>query len=335
MRRITLDKLMFWSLTLAAYFLLIYVWVVPQGLGADSGKLYPENHEIDRMLRKVASDHPDWARFEPVGRSYLGREINMLTLGYQHPQASRPQIPILINSAHHGDEKISVKVVLGLIDFIRKSYAHPGVQSLLKDFCFYLVPLVNPDGYSQGTRANAQGIDINRDYFGADGLSEKKELRFETPEARHLNRLMARLSLAGALALHSGAEAIYWPLGESPNPPRDGDVFKKISGIMAESMGLTRVMQSFFDYPTQGEFIDYAYKRFGVLGVTLEVSNFHQPEWSEVDPIIFRSIKGILVYAKALAEHRLGQRGQAQPVPQRQFQVSTLTDLVLPKSPKS
>jgi predicted deacylase len=255
----------------------------------------------------------------------------MLTLGYQGTKVHRQGIPILINSAHHGDEKISVKVVLGLIDFIEKSRSHPGVQSLLNDFCFYLVPLVNPDGYAQGTRANAQGIDINRDYFGADQLNETAHQRFETPEARHLNRLMSRLDLAGALALHSGAEAIYWPLGESPYPPRDEDVFKKISSFMAHSMGLKRVMQSYFDYPTQGEFIDYAYKRFGVLGVTLEVSYHHQPAWNDVDPIVYRSIKGILVYAKALAEHRLSRREGIQP----QLQVSGLTDLVLPHTPKS
>lgn len=310
------------SLSFAGFVLLTTCGSLEQGAAAsDAGHHdhgYPDPDAINLLLKKVSSAHPHWMQLERVGKSYLGRDINMISMGLSPGKGYKNVIPILINSAHHGDEKITVQVVLGLIDFMKESYSHPEIQKLLKEFRFYLIPLVNPDGYAQNSRFNAQGIDINRDYQGVASPQNQKLIqptghnRFQSPEAQLMDRVMSRLPLAGAVALHSGAEAVYWPLGESPSPPRDHESFRKIAVGMAQTMGVRRAMQSYFDYPTQGEFIDHAYKRFGVLGLTLEVSYHHQPPQREISPIVYRSIRGLLAYAQGLATNQKGLESQPQ-----------------------
>lgn len=66
---------------------------------------------------------------------------------------------ILLWSQMHGNESTTTKAVLDLLDYIQMN----DKQDWLSKFTFCFIPILNPDGAEAYTRANANGIDLNRD----------------------------------------------------------------------------------------------------------------------------------------------------------------------------
>jgi hypothetical protein len=256
---------------------------------------YPDLDKVRSFLEKRAQGDPRRVRLSSLGYSYLGHQIFVVKIG-----SDENRHRIMINGAHHGDEKITVLVALGFMDFILQHSDDPELNNILNDYNFYLVPIVNPDGYCNHSRNNAQGYDINRDYYHFDELANARG--FKTPEARLVTRLMEKNKFKGAIALHSGDEAVYWPMGDSPHPSAHHQIFGEIARLTANKMGFDRRMQSYYDYPTQGEFIDFVYKTHHILGLTIELSQDHLPRPGIHREIVKKGIDGILAYLSALKD---------------------------------
>jgi len=94
---------------------------------------------------------------------------------------------IAISAGVHGDEPASPWALLSL--------ARDGLLDL--GFGYRIWPCTNPSGYRRGTRANAEGDDINRS-FGRGGT---------TPESRAIITANRDRSFALALDLHEDFEA--------------------------------------------------------------------------------------------------------------------------------
>jgi murein peptide amidase A len=137
------------------------------------------------------------ARTVVIGRSVRGRPIVARTLG----SASAPR-KILLVGCIHGDECAGRAILTAL-------NARPvpaGVQ-------LWLVPTMNPDGAVAGTRQNAHGVDLNRNfpyrwrsgggptYFsGTRALSE--------PETRTAVRLIGRIKPAVTIWYHQHEDLV-------------------------------------------------------------------------------------------------------------------------------
>jgi len=81
-------------------------------------------------------------------------EVDGHTLSaYDLVRGDRPKV--FISTGMHGDESAGPKSFLFLLE-----------NGLLeRDLSFYFCPMLNPTGFELGTRENAQGCDMNRDYF--------------------------------------------------------------------------------------------------------------------------------------------------------------------------
>ncbi|HUQ22927.1 MAG TPA: M14 family zinc carboxypeptidase [Gaiellaceae bacterium] len=84
---------------------------------------------------------------EQLGRSYEGRAIEVVHVG-------GPGKRILVFGCIHGDECEGIEVTTLL-------------QQARSKADLWLVPQLNPDGYARGTRPNAHGVDLNRDFVAA------------------------------------------------------------------------------------------------------------------------------------------------------------------------
>jgi protein MpaA len=87
-------------------------------------------------------------RAQVAGRSVEGRPILVYPVG--DADARRD---VLIVGCIHGDECAAFPVVARLI----RGAPVPGVR-------LWIVPSVNPDGRRRGTRGNARGVDLNRNF---------------------------------------------------------------------------------------------------------------------------------------------------------------------------
>ena len=111
------------------------------------------------------------------GHSVEGRPLEVTKVG-DGPRR------VLIVGAIHGDEPETPRVV-------RAARARDGVT-------VYRVPLLNPDGLARGTRTNARGVDLNRNFphrwrAGARGRFWPGPRAASEPETRALMRLIRRI----------------------------------------------------------------------------------------------------------------------------------------------
>ena len=127
--------------------------------------------ELSDRLQDLAARYPDRLHLEGVARSYLGRSINLLTLGAGERK-------VLLWSQMHGDEPSATPALLDLAEFLLSDAGGDAGREILDAFTLLMIPMLNPDGAEIYERRNAQGIDINRD-----------ALNLATPEGRILKRI--------------------------------------------------------------------------------------------------------------------------------------------------
>ena len=117
---------------------------------------------------------------EVVGTSVQGRAIRLVRVG--DPAAPRK---VLVVGCIHGTERAGLPVLKAL----RAAEPPVGVQLLLLDE-------LNPDGCARGTRGNAHGVDLNRnfpwDWHRLDGVYESGPRPSSEPETRAAEALILR-----------------------------------------------------------------------------------------------------------------------------------------------
>jgi murein peptide amidase A len=113
-----------------------------------------------------------------IGHSVRGRPIVLFTSG--PPAAS---LKLLVVGDIHGDETAGMRIARRLI-----------AATPLRRAELLVVPTINPDGVVTGTRGNAHGVDLNRNFpyrwrpLGGDEYSGRGPL--SEPESRTAHRLV-------------------------------------------------------------------------------------------------------------------------------------------------
>ena len=109
----------------------------------------------------------DRVRVVEIGRTVLGRPINLLIIGYPEPPATAEGIAdgpaALVNCNVHGNEPSSREACLIMARELAFSN-DPRTIDLLSNLTVLVVPAINGDGRAANTRGNSTGQDLNRDH---------------------------------------------------------------------------------------------------------------------------------------------------------------------------
>ncbi|VDM38993.1 unnamed protein product [Toxocara canis] len=107
--------------------------------------------EIINFMNALAVTYPDRVHVMPIGTSHEGRQIAMIKARclFQVGRPSRQIKPgIWIDGGIHAREWVSPAVVLYMIDQLVVHYdTDPQMRSFVNNLDWYIVPLLNPDGY--------------------------------------------------------------------------------------------------------------------------------------------------------------------------------------------
>lgn len=196
--------------------------------------------------------HIEW---EEVGRSVEGRPIYMTSFGEGDDLT-------LFFSCFHGSERATPRFAF---DFVEHLHRNPDLLEEGKRVV--IVPIQNPDGFVRGTRNNARGVDLNRNYptrnWGQQPEGRRRvpfgEAPASEPETQMVLKLMSLLQPTKILSVHQPL------LCNNPDGP---------NGI-----GLARLLGEYNGYPleidigfpTPGSYGTYAGKELGIPMVTLEL----------------------------------------------------------------
>ncbi len=287
--------------------LLIFYTASPTLLQAVQLKVnaYHDQNFIAKYLKTVSQQHSDIATLKTLGRSRQGREIKLITLSSGDPN-NKPAI--YINGTHHGNEKASTEGVLSIIDYFTDQKNQTDTAKILDRYALYIQPLVNPDGHAMNSRYESTGIDPNRDYSHPERDDQSS---FQAPETRLVSQLLKRRKFLAAAAFHSGIEAVFWPWCYSDARSYDHKIFQSIGELIANAMGFPTFSQSYHDYQSHGEFIDYAYMKYRTFAFTIEVSRELAPAPNKLRGVRSRSIQATLAMILGLEESLRSSRQQA------------------------
>jgi len=181
---------------------------------------------------------------------------------------------ILLMAGVHGDEKRGVRVARAVLKRLRKEFQvssfklqvpdesnlQPATCNLKPSTCnlepvphggarIVVMPLVNPDGYKAGTRKNARGIDINRNFPTKDfGSEEEKPGGTEPasePETRAILDVVSRCKPDLIITLHTSLACVNY----------NGECAVPVAERMSEVCGLP--VKSDIGYPCPGSMGTY------------------------------------------------------------------------------
>jgi protein MpaA len=149
----------------------------------------------------------------PLGRSWQGRPITAYEVG--NPNGT----PVLVVGCIHGNEQAGIAIARAL------------ERTSPPDLDVWIVPVLNPDGVARDTRANAHGVDLNRNFpwhwrpmggvfaSGPRPLSER--------EARIAHALILRLHPHLSVWFHQHRDMVWASGGDR----RIEKVFARVSGL--------------------------------------------------------------------------------------------------------
>ncbi|OHB65320.1 MAG: hypothetical protein A2Y77_02890 [Planctomycetes bacterium RBG_13_62_9] len=126
-----------------------------------------------------------------LGRSVQGRAIIIQTAG----QGSDTT---LVMATIHGNEPAGTPLVNRLGEHLR---ANP---QLLAGRRVILMPVANPDGLAAGTRENARGIDLNRNFLASNRINNATNghAPLSEPEARALQTVISDYRPSRIISIH-------------------------------------------------------------------------------------------------------------------------------------
>lgn len=123
-------------------------------------------HVYDEVLKRIAWWNETWPHLisvQHIGDSHQGRPLKVITVTDESVPADGKRVA-LFDGGHHGNEYAGSEVMLYLVDLLLTNEDHPVVTDWLRSLEIQVLPTVNPDGYDAGTRHNANGVNLNRNY---------------------------------------------------------------------------------------------------------------------------------------------------------------------------
>ena len=301
-------------------------------------------HSFDNPANGIRATLNAWAaansviHVDSVGASYEGRPILAVKIGAAADDPARPNV--LFMATHHAREWISTAVAMKLIRWLADS---AGGMAVLATHDVWVIPVENPDGYQysftterywrKNRRPNdngSYGVDPNRNYpafWGIDELGSSSSQDAETyrgtapasePETQATMAFHAAHPPVVAVSYHSYSGLVLYPWGFSSGQlAPDLQRYQTLAGTDLVPAVLDSVPGSSIDhyhpgpgwnlYPTNGEYTDWAYRTYGTIAFTTELTSgccvaglYYGFEFPDDSALVERVFRDNLPFARAL-----------------------------------
>jgi carboxypeptidase T len=285
---------------------------LPAAAGSDFPPGFERYHtyaEAMAELRALAAANPSIMAIERIGKSHLGRPINVVKIS-DRVGADEPEPEVLVLSLVHAREHLSVEQTLALAAWLVEGYGEDARATRIVDTTeLWIVPQVNPDGGAYDIRNNrlhlwrknrqpnpghrAIGTDLNRNFDfhwgGPDssGSPSSNNFRgtrpFSAPEAAVIRDFVASRAVDGVqqirlgLDVHTYQKEVLYPFcftnDPRPKEMRRGDlrILRALAGGIAARNGY-EAKQASGMYLCSGTSTDWLYGAWRIYALTLELA---------------------------------------------------------------
>ena len=228
-------------------------------------------HNFDSVqaeLKLLNKAHPDMTSLETYGQSQEGRPLMLIRL---HPpfQTLVEKPKIFISSATHGDELITVEVVLGILNSLIDAYGKDArLTKIVDEHEIFFAPVINPDGYVRHQRY-ANGIDPNRNYPWPQDPNKKSNACIQG-----VRDLFSKYQFKASIDYHSAAAMIMYPWAYTYSSVTGEDEIKfdRLTRYMAQANDYEYGQISKIIYVAEGSSADFYYWKHGTFALGIEIS---------------------------------------------------------------
>jgi hypothetical protein len=254
--------------------------------------VYHTEAQIGAILYQTMLDHPAIADTFIIGNSVQGRPIWGIRIS-DNVGSEEAESEVRLASSMHGNEPPGLEMLLYLVEFLTDEYAtDPDAAFLVDNFELHIIPSLNPDGHVAGSRYNANGIDLNRNYPVPDGSIGDDGTYTEQVETIHVRNHGRDHNFVISENGHSGALVVNYPWDyQYPLAPDDAALIKmsleySMYNLPMYNGAFPQGITNGADwYVVKGSLQDWAYHESGDFSVTIEYSNQYQPPASALDSL--------------------------------------------------
>ncbi len=223
-------------------------------------------------LQTIASDYPDIARLYDLGHSVQGRVLWGLKIT-DNPGLEEDEPEVRICGCHHGNEYMGAEMPLMLAQYLTDNYGSiPAITDLVDNREIWIIPMVNPDGHEAGTRGNANGVDLNRDYGYMWETGWDSPAPFSQPETQAMRANALDHNYVLSLSYHTSGNIVNYVWNYKHMSVPDNDIIVALSNQFATYNNYW-VTDGYDWYQTRGDCNDFSYGCRGDFDWTIEIQD--------------------------------------------------------------
>lgn len=255
--------------------------VVPDAVAIEHGWKYSPEFERDfhsysqmtTELQTIAATYPEITRLYDLGQSVQGRVLWGLKIT-DNPDDEENEPEVRICGLHHGNEYMSAELPLNLALLLVQNYStDPTITELVDNREIWIIPMVNPDGREAGTRYNAHGIDLNRNY----GYMPESATPYSEPETRAMRNNALQNNFVLSLSFHCSGDIVNYVWNYKHQRVPDNTTVEFLSEQYGSHNGYW-VVEGYDWYQTLGDCNDFSYGTRGDMDWTIEVQDSNIPQ---------------------------------------------------------
>jgi len=273
---------------------------------------YHNYNELSIFLQNIAENYPEITSLESIGQSVQGRELWVMEIS-DNPSVNEiePEFKYIANM--HGDETVGRELSLYLIEWLVEGYGNnPRATDIINNTDVFIMPSMNPDGFESGSRYNAHGIDLNRNF--PDQFDDpNNSIIGREPETKAVMEWSWEHHFVLSANMHTGALVANYPY-DGPNSGEysacpDDELFIHISLTYADAHpnmesggfanGITNGAQW---YAISGGMQDWNYIWEGDCDITLEQNEVKWPSSNQLAGLWEDHREPMLVYLEKVQD---------------------------------
>lgn len=264
---------------------------------------YPTHAQIGTIFATIETNFPAIARDFQWGTSVQGRALWGLVIS-DNVNSSEPEPEVRLSSSMHGDEVTGMIMLLNFAHYLTENYGVPGredVTNLVDNYEIHLMPMHNPDGTVLNQRANAHGVDLNRNFpepAGDDLVQETENLAFMSYAHSH-HFVMSSNYHGGALVVNYLWDYTYTLAPDDAACIKMSLEYSTYNSPMYNGSFPQGITNGADWYVALGTLQDWSYDQTGCIDATIEVSNTKWPAASQLTTFWNENRESLMHYVKS------------------------------------
>ena len=245
--------------------------------GTDLGRDFHSYTQMTALLQNISANYPDITHLYDLGHSVQGRTIWGLKVTTD-PTVEEDKPEVRMCGVHHGNEYMGAELCLLLAQYLTDNYGtNATITNLVDTREIWIIPMVNPDGHEMGSRENANGVDLNRDYGYIWGGWGGSPAPFSQPETQAVRANAVNNTFVISLSFHTSADVVNYVWNYKHQVAPDNTVLTYLSNQYGNRTGYW-VTEGYDWYQTMGDTNDFSYGCRGDMDWTIETENSNIPQ---------------------------------------------------------